>query len=264
VRKISDLDRIIRETALRKQRAAQMRSAGTPEGFEEPSTVYQAACAVIGQGLATEGFRYAKSGPRLTRKAAEFTHQVSFQSSHNNVRGEFIALWIHAIVLSRAVKAWRQGYDPQTSWDFVAGGQIGNLDPQPGWSEWNLADPQGRPAAIDDAIGTIRSTALPFFALFTDRSSALKTLDQWPKPGIEIVPAIELALSYDDRPRAQSLLKRFFDARQDLLPEYHAKLVEFRTSGLPPYRDTAYGAVLARATNTIWPLSDLGCRLTCA
>ena len=38
------------------------------------------------------------------------------------------------------------------------------------------------------------------------------------------------------------------EARQDLLPEYLAKLAELRTSGLPPYRDTAYGADLARAT----------------
>jgi hypothetical protein len=65
---------------------------------------------------------------------------------------------------------------------------------------------------------------------------------------LEILPAIELALSYDDQRRAQALLKDFFDRHPELKPEYEAKLVEFRTTGFPPYRHGAYAPELARAS----------------
>ena len=248
MRKLTDLAAIIRDTTLRKQRAAQMRRSGAPDELPEPSVVFQDACAAIGRALAADGFRYAKRGPHLTRKAGDFTYRISFQSSAHNVRGEYVAVWIHANVLSKAIKAWRRRFEPQSSWDFVAGGQIGNLEPEPGWSEWNVADPKGRPAVIEDAVTGIRSTVLPFFARFADRSSALNTLDQWPVPGLAIVPSIELALSYGDRVRAQALLERFFVRYPDLLAEYHAKLDEYRRTGLPTYRDGGWAADLAKAT----------------
>jgi uncharacterized protein DUF4304 len=248
MRKLTDLAAIIREMALRKQRAAEMRRSGAPEALPEPRGVYQDACEVIGQALVAQGFRYAKSGPHLTRKAGDFTYWIGFQSSAHNVRGEYIALWIHANVLSKAIKAWRRRFEPQRDWDFVAGGQIGNLDTETGWSEWDLADSESRLAVIQDAVGAIRSIIMPFFARFADRSSALNTLDAWPVPGLEIVPAIELALAYDERLRAQSLLERFFVRYSDLLAEYHAKLEEYRRAGLPSHTGEGWAADLAKAT----------------
>ena len=248
MRKFVDMAAMLRETAERKQRAAQMRRAGTPEGLDEPSVVYEAACAAIGQALAPAGFRYAKSGPHLRRNVGDFTHEISFQSSHHNVRGEYVALWIHAAVRSKSIKAWRRRQDPQIGWDRVAGGQIGNLEPEPGWSEWNLADPETRSAAVNEAVGAIQRTILPFFALFVDRGAALTTLDTWPTPGVEPVPAIELALAYDDRARAQRLLQQFFHHHADLLPKYRTALLEFRSAGVPSYRPAGYAAELAKAT----------------
>src|SRR5436309_103058 len=248
MRKLTDLAAIIRDTALRKQRAAEMHRSGAPEELPEPGAVFRDVCAAIGQALAADGFRYAKSGPHLTRKAGDFTYRISFQSSAHNVRGEYVALWIHANVLSKGLKAWRRRFEPQSDWDFVAGGQIGNLEPDAGWSEWDVAVPDSRPAAIQDAVKAIRATIMPFFARFADRASALNTLDEWPVPGLEIVPAIELALSYNDRPRAQSLLERFFVRYPDLLAEYHAKLQEYRRAGLPNYKGDGWAADLVKAT----------------
>src|SRR6266550_8401259 len=133
-------------------------------------------------------------------------------------------------------------------WDFVAGAQIGNLEPEVGWSEWDVADAESRPTVIQDAVRAIRSIIMPFLARFTDRPRALNTLDDWPVPGLEIVPAIELALSYDDRPRAQSLLERFFVRHPDLRAEYHAKLEEDRHAGLPCHTGEGLAADLAKAT----------------
>jgi hypothetical protein len=73
-------------------------------------------------------------------------------SDQNNVRGEHVALWIHVNVWSKRLKTWRKRYDPDTSWDFVAGGLIGNLEHPPGWAEWELADPSNRTAMRGEAI----------------------------------------------------------------------------------------------------------------
>ena len=102
MRKLTDLAAIIRDTALRKQRAAEMHRSGAPEELPEPGAVFRDVCAAIGQALAADGFRYAKSGPHLTRKAGDFTYRISFQSSAHNVRGEYVALWIHAMCYRRA------------------------------------------------------------------------------------------------------------------------------------------------------------------
>src|SRR5512143_161755 len=248
MRKLTDLAAIIRETALRKQRAAQMRRSGAPEDLPEPGVVFHDACAAIGHALASDGLRYAKSGPHLTRKAGDFTYRIRFQSSAHNVRGEYVALWIHANVLSKAIKAWRRRFAPESTWDFVAGGQIGNLESEAGWSEWNVANPENRPSVIEDAVKGIRSIVFPFFARFADQTTALSTLDQWPVPGVEIVPAIELALSYNDRGRAQALLRRFFVQYPDLVAEYRARLDEYRRTGLPTFRSGGWAADLAKAT----------------
>src|SRR5438034_4241270 len=94
MRKLTDLAAIIRRVLFRSQRAAEMRRSGAPAELPEPSAVFQDACAAIAQALQPDGFRYAKSGPHLTRKAGDFTHRISFQSSAHNVRGEYVALWI--------------------------------------------------------------------------------------------------------------------------------------------------------------------------
>jgi hypothetical protein len=218
------------------------------EGLPEPAVVFKDACAVIAHAFAPDQFRYAKSGPHLTRKSGEFTHRISFQSSAHNVRGEYVALWIHANVLSKGIKAWRRRFDPQSNWDFVAGGQVGNLETEPGWSEWNVADSASRSHVIEDAITAIKSIVCPFFARFKDRPSAVSALDHWPVPGLEILPAIELALSYGDPVRAQRLLQRFFAQHGDLLGDYRAKLHEYGRAGLPDYQGGGWAPELAKAT----------------
>ncbi|HVW35971.1 MAG TPA: hypothetical protein VHB99_01660, partial [Pirellulales bacterium] len=106
IRSIADF---FADTAYRKHRAAQARFAGTPPGQESPRDVYVAACASIGSYFEESfGFKYSKSGPHARRPSGDFTFQISFQSSRNNVAGEHVALWIHGTVLSSRIKKWRK------------------------------------------------------------------------------------------------------------------------------------------------------------
>ena len=78
-----------------------------PAGGEAPREVYAAACQAIADALASDGFEYVRSKATLKRKTSDFGFYISFQSSHNNVAGELVRLWIHAGVTSQALKAWR-------------------------------------------------------------------------------------------------------------------------------------------------------------
>jgi hypothetical protein len=93
--------------ALRKRQAAEARFAGTPSNVEHSSDVYAQSCARVAASLAEDGFRYAKSGPHLTKKNGDFSYRIAFQTSHNNIPGEHVALWMYASVRCPDLKRWR-------------------------------------------------------------------------------------------------------------------------------------------------------------
>jgi hypothetical protein len=166
---IRNLNEAIANTALRKHQAAQARSGRGDCSTESTKEVYQRACEVIYKDFASDDFSFAKSGPKFTKKGADFSYQVSFQSSRNNVSGQHIALWIHATIRSKRLEAWRKSQTKSLRTDaWVAGGQIGNLLPRHGWLEWELAKENERGEVIADAVRAIRKGALQYFFLFAD------------------------------------------------------------------------------------------------
>jgi hypothetical protein len=166
----------ISDVAYRKRRAAQARFAGTLPGQESPREVYLAACASIGAYLDEFfGFKYAKSGPHARRRSGDFTFQISFQSSHHNIAGEHVSLCIYGNVLSARIKKWRESQPLlHSSFDYVAGGQIDNLQADHCWLDWELADSRKRDEVIRDAIRAIEDLAFPYFARFEDLPSIVR------------------------------------------------------------------------------------------
>ena len=194
------------------------------------------------------GFNYTRSSRRTLRKKGEFTCCVSFQSSHLNVAGHYIALWIHATVLSNRLAEWRKSQSRAFgSGEGVAGGQIGNLVRPPRWRDWNLADPR-RDTVIVDAISVVHSIALPYFGRFEDIPALCSVLQNEELPGMIMSRAIEFLLCFADRSAANDALKSFFRSRPDLLPEYHHHLQRFLQDGLPRFCPTSYAHELAFAT----------------
>lgn len=237
MRKLFSIAEVAADLASRKEAAAQARRdcASSPTA-DPPAQVYKEACACIAASFAPLGFRYAKSGPRFSRGQGPFTHVVSFQSSAQNVRGQYVALWIHANVFARGLKDWHMRREDPYPTDYIAGAQIGNLETPPAWAEWDLADPMQRDAAILDAIASIRRVVLPFFAHFQTCASALEFVQGGFRPGVEAKPAIELALWQDRRDVAQELLTRYFEQFPARHVEYLRLVNEYRATGIPEYR----------------------------
>src|SRR5690242_192481 len=104
----TNLNEVVRDTATRKHRAAQVRSQPRAAGAEEPRALYLAACADVAAAFKPDDFRYAKSGPRLTRIRGDWKEIVSFQSDRNNVPGQRVGLWVHAYLENTKIKEWRE------------------------------------------------------------------------------------------------------------------------------------------------------------
>jgi hypothetical protein len=217
--------------------------------MEKPRDIYLEGCAFVGGFLAEQGFRYSASKQQGRRSRGEFEHLIAFQSSHLNVGGQFVALWIHANLRSRRMREWRseQRRALRTD-DFCAGGQIGNLQEKATWLEWNLADPTARRSSLESAVSTIGQVALPYFALFEDVAALADRLVTRSVPSFEPENAIEFLLCFATREHAAAYLTRFFSERTDLLAAYRASLAEMHRDGLPPYRPNGFAPVLAAAT----------------
>ncbi len=147
---------VIAATAKQKRDAAKARSS--PTAAEKPRDVILRACEEIGRHLNPDGFSFVKSGPKLKRVHGDRVFSILFQSDRNNIAGRRAAVWIHAGVQN----AGRP--------EFLGGGQIGNLLPEPTWMEWDFADERTREAEVSDAVDAIRRIVLPFFDRFEDRT----------------------------------------------------------------------------------------------
>jgi hypothetical protein len=232
-RSIADL---VADVANRKRRAAQARFAGTAAGQESPRDVYRAACAFIGAYLDESfGFKYSKSGPHARRKSGDFTFQISFQSDRNNVPGERVGLWIHANVLRRS--------------DYVAGGQLGNLQKNHCWLDWDLADAIKRDEVIRDAIRAIEELALPYFAKFEDLPSLFKLLVNEDFPAMDIDRVVEFLMAFADQSTARLAAASFLKRRPDLVGAYRRDFERYAESGLDSQYPSGYAQKLAFASH---------------
>jgi len=213
----NDLKGIFAETALRKVEAAAYRSNGQFDDTKDSRTVYLAACEAIASNFKSFGFRYAKSGPHFSRTDGPFAYKVSFQSSHNNIPGRHVRLWMHATVLSKKLQTWRAAnLPPNLVNDFVAGGMVHLLRMPCAMVEWELADPNIRPSVIADAVAFIQSDVLPYFAQFNDPDALIDNLSRREIPAFDLRPSVEFAICFGDKESGQRVLKRFLISRPDL------------------------------------------------
>lgn len=221
---------------------------GSVNLMDSPRDCYLAACVEIAKSLSPLGFTFAKSGPHTQQKSRDFTYRVAFQSSHENVPGRYVALWIHAAVFSKRMAEWRASQPNAIGvGKRIAGGQIGNLVQPPGWREWNLAS-STRAVVIADAISAVHSIALPYFRRFADIPGLCTLLQREELPAMGITSAIEFLLCFTNRSAAEAALSAFFQSRPDLLADYHTHLQAFRESGLPSARRTGFAYQVALAT----------------
>jgi hypothetical protein len=237
-------------TAARKARAGEAHGSLGPRAEDLPRDTYLQACDTIAADLAKEGFKYARSGPHLSRGNGDLVFRIQFQSSHNNVAGEYVALWLHGGVSSRRLAEWASSRDwpwdrRQERYRGIAGGQIGNLvDPQ-AWLEWNLADPGSRVEIVTDAVSACHEIILPYFDRFSDLDAVARSLIEGVVPSFGIEGAIPFLLCYFGKDLAEEAGRNFLIRRPDLLAAFGAAREMFGRDGLPHLRPNGYAAFLA-------------------
>lgn len=207
--------------ASRKAEAAAYRTQGKPDGVEDAREVYLASCKAIAESFEGAGYRYAKSGPHFTRRDETFKYQVQFQSSHHNIPGQHVRLWVHAGVSSSRIKKLREAHCPgKMVTDYVAGGMAHRLlASKPSMVEWELADPNTREMTVQDVIAFIDENVLPYFAMFSNPGALVERLAQEDIPALDFPHSLEFALCFSGAAAARRVLERFLKGRSDLLPE---------------------------------------------
>lgn len=243
--------------ALRKKRAAETRFGRGPEAIEMPREIYENCCSKIAEAFATNGYRYAKSSQHFTRSESDFRFQVSFQSSRNNVADEFVGLSIHGNVLSPKLKRWRRDNQAlRTEFDFVAGGQIGNLREDTSWLEWNMADPSTRDSQIEGAVEHIQRIILPYFATFEDVDRACVAFCNLDFPSTWVIDVVDFLMCFGGSSQARLGAANFLDRHADLEGAYSRALVRFTEKGIPARMLSVHAEALA-AASIIYEFGDL-------
>ncbi len=192
-------------------RSGSERSIGMSEDLKIESCrdVYLQSCASICEPFKADGFRYAKSGPKMSKKSGEYTFTVSFQSNRYNIPGESVKIWIHANVSSPAMKKWRTNNQSLRKDDRVAGGQVGNLRKKYSWLVWDVANADLRGDRIQCAIEAVRTIALPYFAAFEDVPALCELLEREEVPSMEIEDRIDFLARYATTRAVQNAVKQF-------------------------------------------------------
>jgi hypothetical protein len=240
----------IADVAYRKRRAALARFAATQTGLETPRDVYLAACASIGAHLEESlGFKFAKSGPHSRKRSSEFTFQIGFQSSRHNIAGEHVNLCIHGNVWSARIKKWREEQVFLHSSDYVAGGQIGNLQADHCWLDWELGDPHKRDETIRDAIKAIEELAFPYFAKFEELPSLFRFLVERDLPAMTIDRVVEFLMCFADQPTARLAATNFLKRRPDLVRAYQVEYERYAELGFDSIHPSGYAKQLAFASH---------------
>lgn len=221
----------------------------TSPAQESPRDVFLAGCTAIGEYLHEFGYKYSKSGPHARRKSGDFVFQIRFQSSHHNIAGAGVALWIHGTVLSPRLKKWRESQPLLHRSDFVAGGQIGNLQTNHCWLAWNLADGTKRAEVVSDAIHKIEELAIPYFHRFEDLPALCKLLVDGDLRMMTIDRVVEFFMCFADQSTARKAAANFLQRRPDLDVAYRHAFEQYAEKGLDSKYPSGYAEQLAFASH---------------
>jgi hypothetical protein len=183
-----------------KRRRRRVRKQPSAPMFPEPDpraarNLFLDVCTSVAAEFDASGFRFAPSGPHMSRPWNRFRFGVSFE-----FRRGVVSLYAH--VQSRDLRAWRKHHG-QPDGGYLGAGQLGNLRENRGWLEWELIDTVDAPAVERSVIGAVRNIALPWFALFEDEAQLAQLLESAKVPGCEGLTPIEWMLAVDRRRSAE-------------------------------------------------------------
>ena len=190
--------------------------------------------------------RVTRSGER---RRTEFSFEIYFQSSVYNSPGANGALWIHAIVRSNRLSAWRatqphhlladdsfEAVRLATFEHRITGSTSTLLMPPPDQPPFRLRLQQSKLSVCRCLQHSRTHPPLRAVGYTTDL------------PGMEMPNSLDFLLCFCTASAADAVLHRFFATRPDLLPQYHADLDRFGRDGFTAIALTGYAPQLAFAT----------------
>jgi hypothetical protein len=247
VRKLfHNIEAVFADTGARKTAAAKSRANVSSSAAEPSRDVYLNACRQIAEAFAGDGYKFAKSGPHFTKKDDPFIYCVSSQSSHNNIPGQHVVLWMHAWVRSPKLANWRRRQPhPHRDDDYVAGGMVHLLNRKHAMIEWELADISTRKATIEDAVRFVRSDVFPYFQKFSDPTALILELHTKNVAEFGVASSVEFALCFGSPEQAQRILDRYIAQRPDLRNQIEQSTQTFLREGFPEFFATSYADQVA-------------------
>jgi hypothetical protein len=226
---------------------------------ELPKDVYKRSCAMIAEAFEPDGYRYFRSVPYFSKKTEDLTFSVSFQANRHNRAGQSVEFWVHASVSSQSTKKWREFNTtlfPNS--DFVAGGQIGNLNKPYSWMRWDVVDPSTRGKVVADAVDTIRRLAIPFFAAFENPGQMVTRLQNDPHVLWMMPSQVFDYLACHSGPEAvRNAVAQFLKQNPHLEESFELKIKNFRKEDLPAvfavgnYVDDLVASLVAYASGVL-------------
>lgn len=200
-------------------------------GAETVSQVVDECMLHIDAALTPEGFRYAKSRRRFSKKNPEFAFEVWFQGDSENMSGIHVGLAAHASVKSKSFRQWKQSVGLDDN-DYVWAAQLGYLSEEHSYFKWQFADPSKRKAEIDDMVQRVKQLALGTFAVYEtgqtlrDQLLQRRELLTYPRRGIE------LALWLKNKRAAEALVAVELQRRRFDRTEFSNAVTKFRARGI--------------------------------
>lgn len=230
---------LLAATAHQKLRAAEARQNPNVTA-EKPREAIFDALSMVNEAIGPQGFVFAPSRPKFSRRNGDFTFEITIQSDRNNVAGQRAAIWVHAFIYSKSLGAWRNKHPsdwirPKAPFPApVFANQLGYLCEPSGWVEWDFADKAGRRLIADDLIDSILSGAFPLFAIFEGPAEAIAAIADrdWPSPeGI-----LSYLLSGGNVSLANETLETYLDKRPKIRRDFVQLYRQFLEQGLPTFR----------------------------
>lgn len=121
-------DELIRQIA---QDKAIDRFARRRPGVDAPRAVFRSVVDEVADHFSGSGWRYARSGPHLSRREGDISARVEFVSNRLNVAGEIVGLWVYIHLGDRTLGKWRKEtgnlWPLGTKWHDVIWGTFSTL-----------------------------------------------------------------------------------------------------------------------------------------
>ena len=207
--------------------------------LRSPRMVFLAACDAIAEkrGVEPQGFRYSGAaviaeGPRAT----SHSRSASIRAVQN-VAGERVSPERDRHSLLSQDQEVAEVDIPRSTRNLRRRGPGRQLAGRPPLDRLGARRPlESRGAAIDDAVATIRSLALPYFARFEESKSLRESLARADLPSLDLPRTIEFLLSFADPTNARRAAVRFLETSPGLWPEYDQEMRRAAGEGVRPAR----------------------------